>query len=69
MGISSMVSRVGAILTPVFLSLHDVISWLPSIIFAGTSIIGGIASLYLPETRGKQLLETFNDAKELYMRS
>ena len=37
---------------------------LPLIIFGGLSVIAGVLSLFLPETKGKILPETIEDAEQ-----
>lgn len=61
-----MVSRVGGMLSPIFLSLHEQVTWLPGCIFGTLAILAGLATLKMPETRGKSLPMTFDDADKLY---
>jgi len=55
LGASSMAARVGGILCPYVNMLSDVWVPAPNIIYGGLALLGGLSSLLLPETRGKQL--------------
>ena len=65
-GICSMASRVGGLVTPFILSLDAVQFWLPSGIFAFFGITCGLANLLLPETLGQPLLVTMEETDEIY---
>ena len=65
-GICSMTSRIGGIISPVFLSLYDVVSWLPGVLFGGFAIAAGVLSFWFPETLGVPMLMNFDDAEKLY---
>ena len=65
MGLSSMMARVSGILCPFILELGDVWFSLPYFIFGAFAISSGLLILFLPETRGKPLPETVEDAEEV----
>ncbi|KAK7503120.1 hypothetical protein BaRGS_00005746 [Batillaria attramentaria] len=67
-GTCSLCARVGGIASPYIASLNifvggDFGTALPSLVFGGLSVLAGVASLWLPETRSRQLPETIEDAK------
>ena len=66
-GVSSMVGRLGAIISPYIaeLGLLTGISWLPMAVFAGTSLLSGLLTLLLPETRNKTLPTTVEEAENI----
>ena len=68
-GICSMTSRIGGIISPVFISLYDVVSWLPGTLFGGFAIAAGLLSFFLPETLGEPMLMNFEDANRLYTKN
>ena len=61
-----MASRIGGMLSPVFGSLYEVVSWLPGSIFGGCAIVAGLLSFFLPETHGIPMLMNFDEAHLLY---
>ncbi|XP_072020972.1 organic cation transporter protein-like [Amphiura filiformis] len=63
MGLATTTARISAILTPLVLLLSD--SWppLPLLIFGASSLMGGLATLFLPETVGRHLPETLEEAE------
>ncbi|XP_072018665.1 organic cation transporter protein-like [Amphiura filiformis] len=63
MGISSMASRVGGILSPLITVLGDYWLPLPSIIIGCFAVLAGLLALLLPETRGKNLPETIEEGE------
>jgi len=63
MGASSMSARIGGILCPYINMLSDFWTPLPLIIYGALAFTGGILSLLLPETLGKQLPETIQDGE------
>jgi len=65
-GICSMISRLGGILAPVFLSLYELVTWLPGVIFGSFAIVAGVLSFYFPETYGVPMLMSFEEANMLY---
>ena len=66
-GLSSMMGRVGAILSPYVarLGLLTGIVWLPMAVFAAAAIVSGSLTLLLPETKGKTLPRTMQEAERL----
>ncbi|WAR08259.1 ORCT-like protein [Mya arenaria] len=67
MGSSSMLARVGGIISPYIADLGTFVEGdfgkaLPLIIFGGLSVVAGFLSLFLPETNGQVLPETIEDA-------
>ena len=63
--VCSACARVAGILSPFVLSLADVVSWLPGVLFAVLGISAGVFSFWLPETRGKPLTTTLQEAKRV----
>lgn len=63
LGASSMVARIGGILAPYVNLLADVWKPFPLIIFGVLAFIGGLLSLYLPETLNKKLPETIQEGE------
>lgn len=62
MGVSSMCARIGGMLAPQILELSQFWGPLPLIVFGGLAILSGGLSLFLPETSGKPLPQTLEDA-------
>ena len=65
MGLSSMVARISGILCPFILDLSSVWFSLPYFIFGAFSITSGMLILLLPETLGKPMPETIEDAEKI----
>lgn len=63
LGASSMMAHIGGILAPYINVLTDVWKPLPLVIFGTLTFIGGLLSLYLPETHGKKLPETIEEGE------
>jgi len=70
-GLSSMTGRIGAILSPYVVALDTLtgLSWLPMAVFAAGAIISGLATILLPETKGKHLPRTMEEAEALGSRT
>ncbi|KAI5640891.1 major facilitator superfamily domain-containing protein [Phthorimaea operculella] len=56
---------IGTVISPFIVYLNTVIDWLPLIIFGVVAFVGAALSLGLPETSGKQMPQTFDDAEDL----
>ena len=65
LGTNSMCGRVGAIISPYIASLQTYGMWIPLMIFGLNSMISGLLILMLPDTLGRELPETINDALKL----
>ncbi|VDM91375.1 unnamed protein product [Litomosoides sigmodontis] len=63
MGVSSMVAGSGLILAPYIVRLGDHLRILPLIIMGLLAISAGIASFFLPETTGKRIPQTLEEAE------
>ncbi|XP_014774902.1 organic cation transporter protein [Octopus bimaculoides] len=61
LGISSVFSCVGSISSPFILQLSFYAKWLPLSIYGVLSVISSILLLFLPETKDKDLPQTFED--------
>ena len=57
-------SRIGGILAPLVTNLGPGYNWVPFSLFALTSILAGMASVFLPETKGIELPATIEEAEE-----
>ena len=66
-GVSSMVGRLGAILSPYIaqLGVLTALGWLPMAVFAGAGLLSGVLTLLLPETRDKPLPKTVEEAENI----
>jgi len=66
-GLSSMMGRVGAIVSPYVarLGILTGIAWLPMAVFAAAGLVSGSLTLLLPETKGKNLPRTIAEAEKL----
>lgn len=62
-GLSSMIGHAGGVVAPYIATLSSVNKSLPLVIFGACSLASGIASITLPETLGKRLPETIEDAE------
>lgn len=63
-GASSMCARIGSILAPFVVSLNNIETWLPPIIFGILPLLGSALCLLLPETAECTLPETLQDGEE-----
>ncbi|XP_065255676.1 solute carrier family 22 member 13-like [Emys orbicularis] len=63
-GLCSMSSRVGGIISPLISLLDKYHPAIPMAIFGSTPVIAGILCFLLPETRGKELQDHTEEAKE-----
>ena len=66
-GSSSMIGRLGAILSPYIVMLGPVtgVTWAPMTVFAGAGTLAGLITLVLPETRGSPLPRSLVEAEQL----
>uniref|UniRef100_A0A8C9AY31 Solute carrier family 22 member 16 n=1 Tax=Prolemur simus TaxID=1328070 RepID=A0A8C9AY31_PROSS len=64
-GSGSMVCRLASILAPFFVYLSSEWSFLPQLLVGTTSFMTGVLTLSLPETRGKPLAMTWEEAAKL----
>nr|XP_012608731.1 solute carrier family 22 member 16 isoform X2 [Microcebus murinus] len=64
-GSGSMVCRLASILAPFFVYLSSQWIFLPQLLVGITSFISGVLALHLPETRGKPLVMTWEEAAKL----
>ncbi|XP_029590282.1 solute carrier family 22 member 5 isoform X1 [Salmo trutta] len=65
LGAISMASRVGSTVSPYIAYMGTYNKILPYILMGGTTVIAGVLSLLLPETKGEQLPEFINQVKPL----
>jgi len=61
-GSGSMVSRVGSIVAPFWVSLSSAWTFLPQLLVGILAFISGVLSLMLPETMGMPLATTWEEA-------
>ncbi|XP_031629049.1 organic cation transporter-like protein isoform X1 [Contarinia nasturtii] len=62
---SSMIGRVGAMIAPLIAILTTTYPKLPALLFGGTALFGAFFAVFLPETYGKKLPDTIQEAKDL----
>ena len=62
-GFGSMISRIAGFLVPLVLALGTIPQ---NIVFMSFAFISALTVLYLPETKGKPLTHTIEDAKRFY---
>lgn len=63
-GLCSFIGRLGSVSAPFITDLKPIASFLPPLIFGIISLIGGILTFFLPETRGFPLPETLEDGEK-----
>ncbi|XP_075995703.1 solute carrier family 22 member 13-like [Genypterus blacodes] len=68
-GVSSMFARVGGVLAPLINMLHNHNPTVPLVIFGIAPLLGAVLALALPETAGRSLPDTMEDAVNWDMRS
>merc|ERR1719225_1184804 len=64
-GSSSLVSKVGGTLSTTVAALADIHPAIPTIIFAAMAITSGGITIFVPETKGKKMPETFDDIEKV----
>lgn len=69
LGAASMVARIGGILAPYINLLADTWKPFPLIIFGSLAFVGGLLSLFLPETLNKKLPETIEEGESFGKKS
>ncbi|XP_076148799.1 solute carrier family 22 member 4-like [Alosa pseudoharengus] len=65
LGITSMASRIGSTLSPYIAYIGTYNKVLPYILMGGISVVCGLLSLLLPETKGEELPELISQVKPL----
>lgn len=65
MSFSSVIAMIGPIVIPVINHMGQQMLVLPLIIMGSLLIVGGLASLFLPETRGKNLPQTIEESESI----
>lgn len=68
LAMGSMAGRIGGIISPFINNFHTSIPWLPATIFGSACLLGGMALLTLPETLGRPLMNTVEEANNYYGR-
>ena len=63
-GSSSMVSKIGGTLSTTVAALADIHPAIPTLIFTVMAILSGFMTLFLPETRGRKMPESFEDIEK-----
>ncbi|XP_036364182.1 organic cation transporter protein-like [Octopus sinensis] len=61
LGFASFFARIGSISGPFILQLSSYVKWLPLSIFGLLAVIAGLLLLLLPETKNRDLPQTFED--------
>lgn len=62
----STVARIGAMVAPFVPLLGNYMKALPLLLFGIVSLIGGLLALLLPETFGRRLPETVEEAENIH---
>ena len=60
-GLGSTASKVGGLAAPFIVGFENFKSYIPLIVFGGSSLIGGILAAFLPETLGARLPQTLEE--------
>ena len=70
LGTCSMVARVGGFLAPYIASLgsSEGSGYVPFLIFGVATLLGGSTAIILPETLGRDLPDTIQEAEQLVLR-
>lgn len=66
LGVGSMAGRIGGICAPFINNYWESIPWFPPTIFGAFCIVGGFLLLLLPETSGRPLMSTIEEANAYY---
>lgn len=63
-----MFARMGGVLAPIINMLHNHSPTIPLVIFGTSPLLGAVLALALPETAGRPLPDTVEDAENWDMR-
>ena len=63
---ASVGARVGAIAAPYIILWQDSLSWGPNVIFAAFSLVACVTTMFLPETTGRTMCQTIEEAELFY---
>ena len=66
LGLGSMAGRIGGVCAPYINKLWPTIPWLPPTIYGAMCILSGLAVFLLPETSGRPMLNTIEEANAFY---
>merc|ERR1719400_2292400 len=64
-GSSSLVSKIGGTLSTTVAALADIHPAIPTIIFAAMAILSGAITIFVPETKGRKMPESFEDIEKV----
>lgn len=64
MGVSNVLTRMGSMTAPLVRITGELHPFVPNLIFGATALLGGGASLFLPETLHQPLPETIEDVEK-----
>merc|ERR1719189_1448730 len=67
-GSSSLVSKLGGTLSTTVAALADIHPAIPTLIFTVMAITSGFLTLFLPETRGRKMPESFDDVERVQIK-
>ena len=68
LALTATMARIGGFIAPYISGIGVASSHTPFLIFGGSALLGGLASIFLPETRGEKLPETVQDVEEIVLR-
>lgn len=63
-GFSSMMARVGSMVAPFVVGTKDIAEWVPPLLFAIVPLIAGLLAFLMPETKGRELMTTLEEAEQ-----
>ena len=66
LGLCSAGGRIGGAISPLVFGIDDKLPWFSNTFFGIASILASITTLFLPETYGKPLTQTIDEAEESY---
>ena len=64
-GLGSSADSIGAISAPFIAGLESIQSYIPLLVFGGSSLIGGVLAIFLPETLGSLLPQTLEEVNKI----